>query len=92
MLAVAVAAGAAAAVAAPRWLGLGSAAGSALTFGGLALLGVVVLLSGVLWLGEVTGARIQRMLERLELLAVLAVVPGLVLLFRVIPMVQRWWG
>jgi hypothetical protein len=38
----------------------------------------------------VAGARVARVLERVELLAVLALIPGVVLLFEVIPMVQRW--
>jgi hypothetical protein len=92
MLLVTVATAAAAAVAAPRWLALQAPTGPDVTIGLLAVIAVVVLGTGLRSLREVAGARVQRALERLELLAVLALVPGLVLLFQVIPMVQRWWG
>ena len=92
MVMVVVVAAAAAAVSAPHWLGLGSPAGPWLTIGVIGAITVVVLVSGLTSLREVAGARLQRLLERVELLAVLALVPGLVLLFQVIPMVRRWWG
>lgn len=92
MLLVVTAAAAAAALAAPRWLGLDAATGPLLTLGLLAAVAVVLLVAGLRSLREVAGARVQRSLERLELLAVLALIPGLVLLFQVIPTVQRWWG
>ena len=92
MLVVLVVAAAGVGVAAPRWLGWGSPSGSWLTIGVLGGMAVVVLVTGLTSLREVAGARMQRLLERVELLAVLALVPGLVLLFQVIPTVQRWWG
>lgn len=92
MLVVAVTTAAAAAVAAPGWLALQAPHGPELTMGLLAVIAVVVLGAGLRSLREVAGARVQRAFERLELLAVLALVPGLVLLFQVLPMVQRWWG
>lgn len=79
------------AVRAPTWLYVG-AAGPLVTLLVLLASGVLVAGSGLGTLREVAGARLQRALERLELVAVLALVPGLVLLFRVIPMVQRWWS
>lgn len=92
MVLVLIAAAAAAAVAAPRWLALTPPSGPWLTIGGIGVIAIVVVVSGLRSLREVAGARMQRTLERLELLAVLALVPGLVLLFEVIPMVQRWWA
>lgn len=92
MLTVVVIAAAAAAVTAPRWLGLQPPTGPWVSIAALGVLGIVVVVSGLRSLREVAGARVQRTLERLELLAVLALVPGLVLLFEVIPMVQRWWS
>lgn len=92
MVLVVVVAAAAAAVTAPRWLGLGPVSGPWSTLGALGVVAIVVLVSGLRSLREVAGARVQRALERVELLAVLALVPGLVLLFDVIPMVRRWWG
>ncbi|MGI8591402.1 MAG: hypothetical protein ACR2M5_10510, partial [Nakamurella sp.] len=80
------------AVRAPTWLSVGGAAGPLVTLLVLLASGVLVAGSGLGTLREVAGARLQRALERLELVAVLALVPGLVLLFRVIPMVQRWWS
>ncbi len=92
MLMVVVVAAAAAAIAAPRWLALPAPGGPWLTIGALGGIAIVVVVSGLRSLREVAGARVQRALERLELLAVLALVPGLVLLFEVIRMVQRWWS
>lgn len=92
MLLVVTVAAAAAALVAPRWLGLDATTGPRVSLGLLAVLALVVLGTGRRSLREVAGARVQRGLERLELLAVLALVPGLVLLFQVIPTVQRWWG
>ena len=78
-------------VAGPRWLGLTSPSASLSTVVLLLLIGLLGAASGLGSLREVAAARLQRNLERLELVAMLALVPGLVLLFRVIPMVQRLW-
>ncbi|MET3805637.1 type VII secretion integral membrane protein EccD [Nakamurella sp. UYEF19] len=92
MLAVVVVAVVAVAVRLPVWLELDADSRPVITLLVLVLAGLLGAGSGLRSLREVAGARLQRTLERLELLAMLALVPGIVLLFRVIPMVQRWWS
>jgi len=92
MLGVAVIALVAVALRAPSWLAVGGTTAPLLTLLILLTAGAVLAGAGLSSLREVAGARVQRLLERAELLAVLALVPGLVLLFGVIPLVQRWWA
>jgi len=92
MLGVAVAALVAVSLRVPSWLDVGGTTAPLLTLLCLLTSGAVLAGAGLGSLREVAGARVQRLLERTELLAVLALVPGLVLLFRVIPLVQRWWA
>ncbi len=91
MLAVGVWAAIAAAVQAPRWLQLDTG-GAAATLGVLALTAAVVAGAGFSTLAEVPRARMRRVWERLEALAVLALIPGLILLFDAIGALKRWIG
>jgi type VII secretion integral membrane protein EccD len=91
MLAVGVLAAIGAAVQTPRWLGLDSG-GATATLVVLALLGAVVAGAGFSTLTEVPKARIRRVWERLEAVAVLALIPGLILLFDAIGALKRWIG
>lgn len=92
MLVVSVVALVALAVRLPTWLSADETGSAAITLLVLLAAGALIGVAGLRTLREVAGARVQRNLERLETIAVLALVPALVLLFRVIPMVQRWWG
>ena len=91
MLGVAAVTGVALALCLPRWWGAGPSAGALVS---LLLLGLEALAFGSALgsLQQVTGARLQRGLDWLELLAVLALVPGLVVLFDLINFVARWWS
>ncbi|WP_196073291.1 type VII secretion integral membrane protein EccD [Nakamurella alba] len=89
MIAVPVAAAVGACLALPGWL---PESGGVAVLGGLVLVGVVVAAAGLGRLTDVAGARASRVLDRVELLAVLALVPGVVLIFGVISLVQRWVG
>ncbi len=80
------------AVRSPSWFAVRPMSGSVITLLVVLISGVMGAVFGLQSLPEVAAARLQRILERLEVVAVLALVPGLVLLFRVIPMVQRWWS
>jgi len=91
MLAVGVWAAIAAAVQAPRWLQLDTG-GATATLGVLALTAAVVAGAGFSTLAEVPRARMRRVWERLEALAVLALIPGLILLFDAIGALKRWIG
>ncbi len=51
-----------------------------------------MVVAGLGRLADVPAARVARLWDAVELLAVLALIPGVVLLFRVIPLVQRWWS
>ena len=92
MLLVAVVVMVALALRAPSWLSADPAGSAMITLSVLVVAGALTGVAGLRTLREVAGARWQRNLERLELVAMLALVPGLVLLFRVIQTVQRWWG
>jgi len=91
MLAVGVSVAIGAAVQTPDWLRLDSG-GAAATLGVLALTAAVVAGAGFSALTEVPKARMRRVWERLEALAVLALVPGLILLFDAIGALKRWIG
>ncbi len=91
MLAVGVSVAIGAAVRTPDWLRLDSG-GAAATLGVLALTAAVVAGAGFSALTEVPRARMRRVWERLEALAVLALVPGLILLFDAIGALKRWIG
>lgn len=82
----------AAAVTAPRWLSLSAAGGTALTLGLLAALAVLIAAVGFGSATEVPRARLRRLFEGLEFLAVLAVVPGLILVFNTVEAMRRWLG
>lgn len=92
MLVVVVVAMVGVAVRLPVWLHVDPDSRPLITLLVLVLTALLGAGSGLRALREVAGARLQRTLERLELLAMLALVPGIVLLFRVIPMVQHWWS
>jgi type VII secretion integral membrane protein EccD len=93
MLGVTVIGAAAVAGMVPTWTSMTSPQGSAAVTLGLLLLAAVVLAAtGFSSLTEVPRARSRRLLEGLEFLAVLAVVPGLILLFDSIGAMQRWLG
>ena len=92
MLGAGVTTAAAAAVAAPSWWGLNGSAATGLTLGLLAALAAVVAAAGFSSLPDVPTARLRRLWERLEVVAVLALVPGLILLFDAIGALQRWIG
>ena len=91
MLGVAVVAGVALALCLPQWWGAGPSAAALVS---LLLLGLEVLVVGSALgsLQQVARARLQRGLDWLELIAVLALVPGLVVLFDLISAVTRWWS
>ena len=92
MLLVPVVAVVAVAVLAPGWLQLTGTPAAAVTVIVIAGLAAALVSSASITLTEVTAARLGRFADRLETVAVLALLPGLVLLFRVIPTVQQWWG
>lgn len=92
MLAVPIVVVAAGAQRVPSWIGVGPVVGSVITVLILLVVGALAAVAGRWSLPEVAGARVQRGLDRLELLATLALFPGLVLLLRVIPSVQGWWS
>ena len=52
----------------------------------------MVAAAGFTSLSDVPTARLRRLWERLEVVAVLALVPGLILLFDAIGALQRWIG
>ncbi|GGL96232.1 EsaB/YukD family protein [Nakamurella endophytica] len=90
-LAVAAVTAAAVAVALPRWFP-GSPLGPAgSTLAGLAVATAVVVAAGAPRLSDVGRARWAWLCDRLEVAALVAFVPALVLLFRVVPAVQGWW-
>jgi len=91
MLAVGVLVAIGAAVQTPGWLRMDSG-GAAASLGILALLAAVVAGAGFSMLAEVPRARMRRLWERLEVLAVLALIPGLILLFDAIGALKRWIG
>ncbi len=76
----------------PSWWQLSASSGAVLTATVLVAAGAVALATGLGGLAEVPGARVQRGLERLELLATLALLPAVVVIFQVIPAVQRRWS
>jgi hypothetical protein len=69
----------------------GAAADSAWLAPSLLVLCGLGLCGGLVELPDVAAARVQRALDRLELAITLALVPGLVLLFGVVPAVLRQW-
>lgn len=81
-----------AAVTAPAWFSLADAGGTGLTLGLLAVLAVVIAAVGFGSVSEVPRARLRRLFEGLEFLAVLAVVPGLILVFNTVDAMRRWLG
>jgi hypothetical protein len=91
MLGVAVIAGVAVALRLPQWCGAGP---SAAALGWLLLLGLEAagVGSALGSLQQVARARLQRRLDWLELIAVLALIPGLVVVFDVVTAVARWWS
>ena len=90
MLAVPVLAGAAAGLRIPTWFGVTDAKTAAgITLGVLVLIAVLLLATGLSTLAEVPRARLRRFYEAIEFLAVLALLPGLLLVFDVIGAVQR---
>ncbi|WP_353649010.1 EsaB/YukD family protein [Nakamurella sp. A5-74] len=91
MLAVPVLAGAAIGLRIPAWFGVTDARTAAgITLGVLVLIAVLLLATGLSTLAEVPKARLRRFYEAIEFLAVLALLPGLLLVFDVIGAVQRW--
>ena len=69
----------------------GAADGSAWLAPSLLALCGLGLCCGLVELPDVAAARVQRAFDGLELATTLALVPGLVLLFGVVPAVLRWW-
>jgi type VII secretion integral membrane protein EccD len=91
MLAVGVLAAVGTTVQAPRWLQVDGQAAT-VTLGLLALVGAVVAAAGFTTVSDVPRARMRRTWEWLETLALLALIPGLILLFDAIGAVKRWIG
>ena len=91
-LVVGVVAVVALAFAVPRWLPTPPQPPGVLTLGVLAVVLAVLAAASTGPLGRVAGARLSRLYDRLELLGTVALIPGVVLLFRVIPTVTRWWS
>lgn len=87
MVGVAVIAAVVAAFRASAWWGAGASWITLLFLTGC-LLGIGC---GLARLPEVAAARLQRALDRLELIVVLALIPSVVVLWRVIPAVLGWW-
>lgn len=91
MLAVPVLAGVAIGLRIPAWFGVTDAKTAAgITLGVLVVIAVLLLATGLSTLAEVPKARLRRFYEAIEFLAVLALLPGLLLVFDVIGAVQRW--
>ncbi|MEJ7649977.1 MAG: EsaB/YukD family protein [Nakamurella sp.] len=91
MLAVPVLAGVAIGLRIPAWFGVTDVkTASGITLGVLVLIAVLLLATGLSTLAEVPKARLRRFYEAIEFLAVLALLPGLLLVFDVIGAVQRW--
>lgn len=90
MLGVAVLGGAVVATMVPRWaLMTDQKAAAAATLGVLALVAILLAATGFSALAEVPRMRLRRLFEALEFVAVLALVPGLILVFDVIGAMHR---
>lgn len=90
MLGVAVIGGTAVATMVPQWMSMTDRTGAAAaTLGVLALVIIVLAVAGFSALAEVPRMRLRRLFEALEFVAVLALVPGLILVFDVIGAMHR---
>lgn len=92
MLGVPVVGLVAAAVMVPGWVSVDGAGATGLALGLLAVLAVLIAAVGFSSVSEVPGARLRRLFEAFEFLAVLAVVPGLILVFNTVDAMKRWLG
>lgn len=90
MLGVAVIGGTAVATMVPQWMSITDRTGAAAaTLGVLVLVMIVLAVAGFSALAEVPRMRLRRLFEALEFVAVLALVPGLILVFDVIGAMHR---
>lgn len=93
MLGVSVVAAIAVSTMVPSWVSTTDPRGAAgVTLGILALTAVVLATTGLASLTEVPRARMRRLFEALEFVAVLALIPGLILVFDAISAMRRGLG